>query len=167
MTARRDVTHSPDRQQLKAACKRLVRAAGGVEAAEEISSRSKTQLSAYGHPNAPEFMPIDVVAALEEVTHGHAGHPIVTRLLAQRAGYALVKLPNAVPDCADWHRAIGELSKEVGEAVQVVCASLSDDTPGAVTARDVRERDIIGEIDEAIEKLVAMRVLAECAGRAG
>jgi hypothetical protein len=166
MTARRDCQFPPEKQALKQVAKALVRAAGGVEAAEEITGRSKTQLSAYGNINAPEFMPVDAIAALEGVTHGHAGHPIVTRLLATRAGYTLVKLPAAAPDCGDWHRAIGSLSKEVGDAVQAVCSSLSDDTPGKVTAQDVRERGIIAEIDEAIEKLVAMRALAVCAGEA-
>jgi hypothetical protein len=164
MTARRDCSFPPEKQVLKQAAKALVRASGGVEAAEEYCSRKASQLSAYGHPNAPEFMPLDVVADLEAITHGHAGHPIVTRLLAQRAGYALVKLPDAAPDCGDWHRAMGALSKDVGDIVQAVCASMADETPGTVTASDVRERGLVGEIDEGIEKLVAMRALALCAG---
>jgi hypothetical protein len=160
MTARRDCQFTPEKQALKQSAKALVRAAGGVEASEEITGRSKTQLSAYGNINAPEFMPIDAIAELEGVTHGHTGHPIVTRHLAQRAGYVLVKLPDAAPDCGDWHRAMGPMSKHVGDVMQAICASLGDDTPSEVTARDVQERNIVGEIDEALEVLVAMRELA-------
>jgi hypothetical protein len=156
VSARRDVTHSPDKQALKAASKRLVRAVGGVEAAALYSRPMISQLSAYGHPNAPEFMPVDVIADLEGVTHQTPDHPIITRLLARKAGFALVKLPTAPSGAVDWHREIGAISKEMGDVIQPVCEALGD---GKVTADDIRTRGIREQIAEAQERLAALDAL--------
>jgi alkylation response protein AidB-like acyl-CoA dehydrogenase len=156
MTARRDVTHSPDKQALKAASKRLVRAVGGVEAAAQYSRPMLSQLSAYGHPNAPEFMPVDVIADLEAVTHQTPDHPVVTRMLARKAGFALVKIPVAPTGAADWHREIGAISKEVSEVISPVCELLGD---GRITAEEIRSRGLREQIAEAQERLAALDAL--------
>lgn len=158
MTARRDVTHPPERQLLKAVAKSLVRAAGGVEAAALATTRSPSQLSAYGHVNAPEFMPVDVIADLEAVTHGTAGHPLATRHLARLAEFALVALPDAPDGSTDWHRSLGALAREVGDIIERVGSALAND--GAVSAAEVRDARIVEECDELIAHAIAMRALA-------
>jgi len=63
---------------------------------------------------------------LESVTHGKAGHPIVTRYLAHRAGYTLVKLPDAVPSGADMLELVGQQAKESGDITSRVIEALQD-----------------------------------------
>jgi hypothetical protein len=153
----RTIQHSADKQALKVAAKTLVRAAGGQEAAAEASTRVKRQqaFSDYGLPNTPDFMPIDVVADLEAVAHGTAGYPQVTRLLAARAGFALVALPSLdVAAVGDLHAAIGRYAKEQGEATGRACMALAD---GKFCAADAHA--VIPELDDAIEAAVTLRAL--------
>lgn len=156
MTARRDVMHPPHLQLHKRAAKQLVQAAGGVEAAEMSSRRSRSQLSAYGVVNAPEFMPSDVIEDLESITHGQPGHPVYTRMLARKQGYALVPLPRGSAKATDWSCAIGLVSKEVSEVIHPVCLALAD---GAVTADEIATSDIRGRIAEAQERLADLDAL--------
>jgi hypothetical protein len=154
MSARHDLTLTPDEQALKADAKALVRAAGGVEVAADYTGRSKTQLSSYCNPHTADFMPIDAVVKLEAVTHGAAGHPIVTRANARRAGYALVKQPEAPACAAELTAMLGSICKEHGDVVQRVCALLQTGvTPEAVAA-------LLPDIDEAMEVLAQLRAAA-------
>lgn len=160
MTAERTLQHAPALQAGKEASKALVRAAGGGEAAEGYCSKSQPRLSAYGLPNTPDFMPIDVVRDLEAITHGGAGHPIVTRWLAKEAGYLLVERPK--PGLGgSWGRSLQDLGREFGEVSGSVCGALGDpDTPGAVTAAEVRDHRIVENLDELAELVARMRAMA-------
>jgi len=164
MSGERTIQLPPALQAGKAATKALIRAAGGQEAAAAETSKSQPRLSAYGLPNTDDFIPIDTVAALEAVTHGLPGHPHVTRWLAREAGYDLVRRPTAPAAAGDWHAALAAVSKESGEAVSLVLGALGD---GMVDKAEVRSQRILENIDEAIEKLVALRALAEAAPEGG
>lgn len=158
MATERDIVHPPALQAGKAATKALIRAAGGQEAAEELTGKSQPRLSAYGGPNTDAFVPVDVVLALEAVTHGQPGHPHVTRWLAREAGFALLRLPRHVDGGAGGiHRAVSGVSKEAGEAVGLVCEALADD--GELSPREIREKKIVANIDEAIDRLCDLRAL--------
>lgn len=148
----------PDLQAGKAATKALIRAFGGQEAAAAETGKSQSRFAAYGLATVADFIPINDVHALEGRTHGAPGHPHVTRWLAREAGYALVRLPTAIAGSTEFHRAIGAVSKECGEAVQLVCEALGDDN--RVTAGEVREKKIVENIDEAVERLMELRDLA-------
>lgn len=164
MTCDRTVILSPDQQGLKVATKALIRAFGGQEAASAETGKSQSQLCQYGLTNTPLFAPIDVVATLEDRTHGTAGHPIVTRHMARRQGYALVRLPQAPDGDCDWHRAMGAVSKEVGDIIQRLCEALAD---GKVTGSEVRAGRVREEIAEAQERLAQLDALAVRALEAG
>lgn len=154
----RNLTLPPQQQALKTACRQLIRAFGGQEAAGEELGCSQSRLSDWGNPNTADFMPVGAVLRLEAATHGTAGHPHVSSWLARAAGFVLVRLPNAPSGAGSWHQAMGRVAKDVGEVMERICTALSDD--GAVSAREVRDGKVIEEIDQAIEQLVAMRALA-------
>lgn len=157
----RSAANPPVMQSLKAGTKALIRAFGGQEAAAAECGKSQGHMSRYGVPHTNDFMPIDDVLRLEACTHGQAGHPHVTRVLAREAGYVLVRAAPESVAPGEWHKAIGIIPKEVGEVVELVCDALCDaETPGAVTRREVEAKNIVGNIDEAIEKLFALRALA-------
>ncbi|HVQ09549.1 MAG TPA: hypothetical protein VMS43_14045 [Allosphingosinicella sp.] len=156
---RRSVVHSPPLQRAKAATKALVRAAGGQEAAAADTGKSQARLSAYGVPNAPDFAPIDVVVALEGITHGLPGHPHVTRYLAGEAGFLLVPKPQVQPGNSDWCLALAAAVADFGDVQDRLLRAM----PGGVTAQEVRDTDIRREIAEAMERLACLDALAALA----
>jgi hypothetical protein len=166
MIGRRDLVLPREAQELKRASKQLVRAAGGgEEAAATLAAvgdhreRVRQQrMSDCGLTNTPDFLRIDEVGDLEDVTAGTAGWPQVTRVLARRQGFVLVRIAHTRADAVTWHRAIGELSKETGETVQRICAALGDDEH--VTREEVQDTEILEHIDMAMENLAALRELA-------
>jgi hypothetical protein len=89
------VENTADKQRAKAVTKELVRAVGGVEAAEAYCRPDFRRLSEYGRPDLDAFIPLDAIMDLQDVAHGRPDHPQLTRFLAKRDGYALVKLPDA------------------------------------------------------------------------
>jgi hypothetical protein len=153
MSGERDIVHPPHLQAGKAAAKALVRAAGGGEAAENFCSKSQPRLSAYGLPNTADFMPVDVVRDLEAITHGAAGHPLVTHWLANEAGYLLVRKPRRGGGGGDLHAELACVSKETHDVVQKLIEALRD---GVVTAREIAELGIRQEIAEAQEQLATL-----------
>lgn len=160
MSGDRTHQHTPQLQALKVQAKALVRAAGGQEAAEALTGRSQSRFSDYGSPNTPSFLPVDLVLALEAVTHGCANHPPVTRYLAREAGYMLVPRPKAGSN-GGWGRSLQALGREFGEISSRVCQALGDaDTPGQVTACEIRDLKMIEELDALGELVASMRAMA-------
>ena len=165
MTVPRDLQLTPRQLALKQAARDLVSAAGGQDVVQEITGRARSRASDWISPNTPTFMPIDAVRELEAVTVGQAGHPIVTRMLARAAGYALVRLPQAEPaSIGELHDALGRHGKEAGEVTAAICRALGEGSTIDVDA--VKRHRIIEECDEGIEALVALRAIAASLGGA-
>jgi hypothetical protein len=161
MATERDIVQPPALQAGKAATKALIRAAGGQEAAEPLTGRSQSRLSAYGLPSTDAFIPVDAVAALEAVTHGHVGHPHVTRWLAREAGYGLVRLPRPGAEPTKWGRLIAGLGREAGELINGVCTDIDDDND--VSREEARKRlgDAADLVRIAVELEAALKARAE------
>jgi hypothetical protein len=157
MATERNIVHPPALQAGKAATKALIRAAGGQEEAAPLTGRSQPRLSSYCGPNTDAFIPVDAVAALEAVTHGHPGHPHVTRWLAREAGYALLPLSRfRSAATGELHRAVGRVAKEANDVVATTCEALAD---GKLDKAESRRKRIIPNIDEAIDRLCELRCL--------
>jgi hypothetical protein len=73
---------------LKAAYRRLVDLAGGLESSATTTRVSKTSLGYYCQATHDQHMPGDAIADLE----ADVGEPVVTRELARLAGYELVPI---------------------------------------------------------------------------
>lgn len=157
MTARRDVVHPPERQTVKLLSKRLVSAAGGVEAASMATTRSPSQLCAYGLPNAPEFMPVDVAADLEAVTVGQPGHPLLTRHLAKLAGYCLIKRPDAWLSETVWSQRAARLLKEGGDIIAGLGRALETDNDVSPAEAEALVPDADELVTIALEIQAALR----------
>ena len=160
MSGDRTLRLSPQDQQLKAATKALIHAAGGTATAGEHVGSRQQRMSDVGLPNTPDFIRIDEVAALEDITHGAVGHPHITHLLARRQGFTLLRQPKAPPEGADLLKLLAELAKENGDVANAILTSLAD---GHI---DQAERSrIIEQIDEQVD--VAMRLRATVAALQG
>lgn len=144
---------STTEQRIKAATKDLQRAVGGVEAAAEISGKSKSQHGRFQSPHDPDFATIADVIAMERVAHGTAGHPQVTRLLCAQAGGLFVPLPEAIDEGDGLSLLACELAAEVGDVARAVSDSLRDRVvePGEA-------RHVLRELDDMDAKSAALRL---------
>jgi len=151
-TERSTVTLPLAEQRQARRARELIEAAGGVDAAGEEAGKSHSQMSKYGRANYADSMPINVVEALEGITHGTVGHPIVTRYLAMRQGYALFPLREVTATGGDLLQLVARQAKESGDITQKVITALED---GITSPRECR--DITREIDQLIDVAVCMR----------
>ena len=141
---------------IKAATRDLVRSVGGGTEGARLCRVRQQDLSDYGSRDvAARFMPADVVADLEAV----AAHPFVTEALAREAGFSLFRLPEADALPGDLLGHLSHFAKEGGE----VMALIAMHAPDGITAREVRDSNLIGEIDQALAALVNMRAAAVAA----
>lgn len=155
-----DAMLSPEKQGLKVASKALVRAVGGQEACPGFAryTRHQTYSEFASIEHGDKFMPTDVVMDLEAVAHGTAGYPQVTRYLCERAGGAFVKLPEAAPGAADWHKALAALIEESRDVTTRLLDALGD---GQVSAAEIRAGKIIDETNALIGVGVNLRAMLE------
>lgn len=143
-------TSDHDRLGLKAAFRRALKLAGGQESAAAITRGAHQSLNRYGNPSVPEQQaPIDVVADLER----DIGDPIVTRALADLAGFVLFPKPPAGAS-PEWAAQIGKLAKEVGEVMTRLGEAVA--SGGTVTADEIRALRLRPEIAEAIAVLAGI-----------
>ena len=139
----------------------LVSAAGGVENCEDHCGKAKSLFSGYQSPNDSRSIPLRDIELLESVTHGKAGHPIVTRYLAGRAGYTLVRRPVVTAEGADLLALLGKQAKAKGRADSRICTALADD-------HQVDEAEAIALIPHLAESLeITAQMLAEIEAIAG
>ncbi len=146
---------TPEKLHLKRATHETVRGVGGVEAAAGFCRIGKSALAntyAESDKHAECFMPLDVVLDLEPLARGRDGWPHVTRLLAASLGFALVKLPDALPTNGELLKLAARQAREGGSITHGICEALADD--GRVDAREAS--GVRPQVRDAIEILVAL-----------
>ena len=147
---------APELQALKRASAALVRAVGGLEAAENFCRLGKSQLSDCCSIHKPDrWLPIDVVRDLEAVTAGTANAPQVSRMLAGIAGHGLIELPGDGDVPADPLALLAEVSREAADVVE----RLARHGGGGLTAAEVRACDLLAETEQLIAAGVKARAL--------
>lgn len=141
--------HLPARDYLylKAATRDLITAAGGPVRAAEISRADHPRLSRYGSPNEGMHAPIDVIADLEAET----GDPVVTRALADLAGFVLVPKAEAIARGINFGKHLGEVACETGQLMAGLGEALAD---GAVTPGEAES--CLAGVRQAATKLAAL-----------
>lgn len=136
--------------RLKASARALVKKAGGQESAASITRAGHQTLSRYGLPDDATFMPVDVVADLE----ADIDAPVITRVLADLAGYLLIAKPPVVDADPEWISRLAALAKESGEAISKLAEALS--AGGTITADEIRDLSLRQELREAAEVLATI-----------
>ncbi|PLW79091.1 hypothetical protein C0081_02340 [Cohaesibacter celericrescens] len=135
--------------RLRRRCRDIVKKAGGIECASEITRVNQAQLARYGQPHGADWMPADVIADLEK----DIGEPIVSRALVQLQGYEIVKLPDGRWE-GDINQQLAQMFKEIGEISQKIGVCLADD--GCVSRDEARQHQLRKEIADALSVLVGM-----------
>lgn len=152
---RRDIVLPADQQELKGACRALVRAFGGQDAAASRLGTRQQRISDCINQHTEAFLRIDEIAVLEDETVGHPGHPHVTAARARQLGYELVRTPIITATGKDLLHLFARQSKENSDLAQAIVDSCADghicgDEAGLI------ER----ELDDIIANALAMRAEA-------
>jgi hypothetical protein len=147
-------------RELKRAFGALAGECGGDDGAAEtlrtFGRRVRQQgVSEFGNMRCDAWPRLDDVARLEDVANRTMNWPHVTRALAARQGFDLVERVRAFPSDADWCASIAAAVKEFSEAEAAIIAAL----PDGVTAREIRDGDILREIREAQQRLAQLEAL--------
>ncbi len=134
---------------LKAAARRLIGSAGGLEAAANVTRVSKASLGFYTQPTHDQHMPADVIADLE----ADIGDPVITRELARLSGYALVPegtVKNS--QLVDPAHMVSKLARDLGEFAQ----SVEDmDEDGVREAHEIRR--CLEEMNDLLDRAAKCR----------
>ncbi|AXS39782.1 hypothetical protein [Breoghania sp. L-A4] len=140
------------RNALKLAMKRQIKACAGQESAASITRVGPQTLSDYANAANDRYRdiqcPVDVLLDLTL-----DGGPVALVELCRLSGGVFVPLP-AVGAGSDWAREIGDVAREAGQAVSRLCEALS--TGGTITVDESRDMDLRREVKEAIEALAAV-----------
>lgn len=155
MTDRRDIVLPPDQQELKTACRALVRAFGGQEAAASRLGTRQQRISDCINPHTESFLRVDEVAALEHETVGMPGHPHVLATRARQLGYELVRTPTTTASGRDLLQLFAEQSKENSELAQAILAAHAD---GQITGEEAERID--RECNDIMAVTLALRAEA-------
>lgn len=137
-------------QALGFATRRLVKAAGGLEAAASVTRVGKSTLGRYQDPGSGDWMPVDVVADLES----ESGQRFVTEALARQSGCLLLPLPAASAAAPEMAQRLARLGQEIAEVFAASAAALAD---GRVEPAEAAR--MINEIDDAVRELAGLRSL--------
>jgi hypothetical protein len=144
--------------RLSAGSRSAVEQCGGVDGAAATSGRGRSTAGRWMSRNDPDQPPLDAALAMDQVVVLQGRIPPILSAYARELGHVAIRLPDAPDGSTGWHQSMGTVSSQVGEAMARICTALGDD--GAVSAREVATLNIVGEIDGAIEALVAMRAMA-------
>ncbi|MCW2242195.1 hypothetical protein M2351_006851 [Azospirillum canadense] len=134
--------------QIKAAVRRLVKLAGGIEAAAAEVGVSKSAISNYANPHMADQARVDVIFALEQAI----GDPVVVRQLAAMHGYDLV--PVTVSEEAD-----ADMDAPLPESMDVTyrAAEIGHVLADAVS-RGVMTDETAVKLEERCERLVTRAI---------
>jgi hypothetical protein len=161
VNATRAVVHLPDRLMLKVATRALVDAVGGTIPAARVCGSRQQRISDCGLPNTPDFLRIDEVAALEDVTVGQPGWPHVIHALCSRQGglFVPIRTDAVVGDAslAAWSGYAARLSHEAGSLNGGLCEGLAED-------KDVsrqRAGELLGKARQLVQSAVEIEKALE------
>lgn len=152
MSTERTITLTPELQELKAACRALVRAFGGqVAAAERLGTRQQ-RVSDCCSANTDSFLRVDEIAILEAETVGYPGHPHVTTVIARQSGHMAVLTPAHIASGLDLLKLFARQSKETAELAAAIVDAHADDEITLTEAEAINDA-----IDDVIPNALAMR----------
>ncbi len=143
---------TPELLDLKHRTKEAIKGVGGLEAAAGFCRLGKSRLGECQNENkAEDFLPIDVLIALERLTAERSGSPHILRGLCHQMGGVFVKLPQVDAAGANLMKLLARKVQEGADVSVALCEALEDGVVQPAEARKVR-----GEIMQLMELLAAM-----------
>lgn len=124
---------------IKSATRRACEDAGPLHEIAACTRADKSQLSRYGNPDQPEFIPLDIAMDLDALSGGDR----ILRAWAELRGYELIREERGVK-IEDMNRHIGAVGVETGELISEMCNAVADNkvTPREAEAIERRAEDV-------------------------
>jgi hypothetical protein len=128
---------------IKSATRRACEDAGPLHSIADCTRSDPSQLSRYGNPEKPEFIPLDVAMDLDALSGGDR----LLRAWAELRGYELVRDEKGVA-IEDMNRHIGAVGVETGELISEMCNAIADQviTPREAEAIERRAEDVLDNV---------------------
>lgn len=133
--------------RIKAAQRDLIRRAGGIERASEITSISKSHIGRMNNPADPELMPLPAVIALEADTFC----ALVTAVMAEANGRRVTDPDAQRASDVSVMASHAELMRQSAELANGMAIAISD---GMVTPTEATSLDrIAANLEEAASRM--------------
>lgn len=128
---------------IKSATRRACEDAGPLHEIASCTRSDPSQLSRYGNPEKPEFIPLDVAMDLDALSGGDR----LLRAWAELRGYELMRDEKGVA-IEDMNRHIGAVGVETGELISEMCNAIADQviTPREAEAIERRAEDVLDNV---------------------
>lgn len=127
MTVERDITLTPEEQEIKVASRALVKAYGGQEAAAARLGTRQQRISDCCSTSTDAFLRVDEIAIMEAATVGYPGHPHVTSVLARQRSRELVPTPSIAATGRDLLMLFAKQSKGNSKLAEKILDAHRDD----------------------------------------
>lgn len=133
---------------IKSATRRACEDAGPLHEIAACTRADKSQLSRYGNPDQPEFIPLDIAMDLDALSGGDR----ILRAWAELRGYELIRDERGVM-VEDTLRHIGNVGRAAGNLHATMCEAAAD---GKVTPLEAKRIERAAtDLDDANESLSA------------
>lgn len=152
MSVERNITLPPEQQEIKEACRALVKAYGGQDAAAKRLGTRQQRISDCCSTSTDAFLRIDEIAILEAETVGYPGHPHVTSVLARQRSRELVPTPNIAATGRDLLVLFAKQSKGNSKLAEKILDAHEDDHVDADEAAQIE-----AAADQAAATALAIR----------
>lgn len=127
MSVTRNITLPPEMQEVKEACRALVKAYGGQEVAAIRLGTRQQRISDCCSTSTDAFLHADEIAILEAETVGYPGHPHVTTVLARQRSRELVPTPAIEATGRDLLLLFAKQSKGNSKLAEAILGAHEDD----------------------------------------
>lgn len=152
MSVERNITLPPEQQEIKEACRALVKAYGGQDAAAKRLGTRQQRISDCCSTSTDAFLRVDEIAILEAETVGYPGHPHVTAVLARQRSRELVPTPNIAATGRDLLVLFAKQSKGNSKLAEKILDAHADDQVDAGEAAQIE-----AAADQAAATALAIR----------
>ena len=133
---------------IKSATRRACEDAGPLHEIAANTRCDPAQLSRYGNPERPEFIPLDIAMDLDALSGGDR----VLRAWAELRGYELIRDERGVM-VEDTLRHIGNVGRAAGNLHATMCEAAADGTVTPLEAKRIERAST--DLDDANELLAA------------
>ena len=140
--------------QFKRAVREAIRHCGGIDGAAATCGKQRSTAGNWNNRNMADLPTLGDAFALDEVAMIDGQRPEILRAFAAALGHVCIRLPEPAAGNERLIAALAEASAEFGDIAHAVCDATAD---GLVS--EAEQARIQSEIDDAIERLAAMRAL--------
>jgi hypothetical protein len=122
---------SSAQKTLALATKQAIEAAGGVDRCVEVTPVNRSQIYRFCSVTDVDSISIRDANVIDQIGVDIDGQPFILRAMAREQGFALVRLPQGVPDGTGLQQRLVAMTRELGDVAEELMMATASDSPGA------------------------------------